>query len=53
MVIVKKLAAELQIQFVTELSDPLFNMLLLHGKVFVVVESDFHVLVSPAMISLI
>jgi len=27
MVIVKKLAAELQIQFVTELSDPLFNML--------------------------
>ena len=42
MVIVKKLAAEFQIQLVVKHVNPIHNMLGLHFQVFLIVEADFH-----------
>ena len=47
MEIVKELSAELQIQLVSELADPLPDMVGLHGKVFAVVEPLFYHIVFP------
>ena len=41
-VVVKQLAAKLQVELVVKLGDPLPDMRRLHGKVFVVVKSYFH-----------
>ena len=41
-VVIKQLAAKLQVELVVKLGDPLPDMRRLHGKVFVVVKSYFH-----------
>ena len=43
MVVVKKLAAELQIQLIAELAAALLDVLGLQGQILVVVKSDLHV----------
>ena len=46
MVVIKQFAAELQIQFVVKLGNPLTDVRRLHGQVFVVIKSDLHVQLS-------
>ena len=38
MVVVKKLSAEFQIQFISKLADPLTDVVGLHGQIFVIVK---------------
>ena len=47
MVIVKELAAELEIQLAAELRDPFFDMFRLNPQVFVIIKSDLHTLSFP------
>ena len=47
MVIIKQLAAQLQIELAAKLADALPNMLRLHARILIVIKTDFHVCPSP------